>query len=116
MSIQNVAINYRIAKIRKLNSFSQNEFAKKLQVSQGYLSEVENGKKKPSIEILIGISNLFSDSIDSDWLLTGKGEMYREEKETNKSPKWLTNWWQQSDEAHRNWLEIQLTQTPPVTK
>ena len=111
-----VTLNERIAIVRKDKKLTQQEFSLCLKVSPSYISQVENGKKKPSIEMLTGINSNFND-IDPDWLLSGNGTMYRGEKqETDKSPKWLTNWWQQSDEAHRNWLEIQLNQTPPVTK
>jgi len=56
--------------------------------------------------------------IDLLWLLTGNGSMYREEKKEieEQQPKWLTDWWQQSDEVHKHWLEIQLKQTKPNTK
>ena len=110
-----IIINKRIAMVRKEKHLTQKEFALYLKVSQGYLSEVENGKGKPSIEMLTGIHNCFND-INPDWLLSGKGRMYREEKlETEKQPKWLTNWWQQSDDEHKYWLKIQLNQTPPNT-
>ncbi len=63
--------------------------------------------------MLTGINNRFDD-INPDWLLTGKGTMYR--REANQSPEWLDNWWQQADEEHRTWLKIQLSQTPPTTQ
>ncbi len=114
MSSLNISldINNRIANVRKVNSLRQKEFSQKLQISQGYLSEVENGKKKPSIEMLIGIYNLFGDKINMDWLFTGKGQMFKEDT----TPEWLNDWWQQADDEHRTWLKIQLSQTPPTNK
>ena len=74
-----VTLNERIAIIRKHKALSQKEFALALNVSRSYISEVENNNKKPSIEMLMGINGHFSD-INPDWLLAGKGEMYRDKK------------------------------------
>jgi transcriptional regulator with XRE-family HTH domain len=70
-------ISERIASVRKAKELSQQRFSGMLGVSRSYLSEVESGKSKPSIEILVGIATVFTD-INSDWVLTGKGEMYRQ--------------------------------------
>ncbi len=106
-------INQRIALVRKDNKLTQKEFSLALGVSRSYISEVEHGKCKPSIEMLIGINNHFDD-INPDWLLTGKGTMYR--RDANQPPEWLNDWWQQADDEHLAWLKIQLSHTPPTTK
>ena len=101
------SLNSRIAYIRKDKHLTQQKFASYLQVSRSYLSEVENGKGKPSIEMLTGINRCFTD-INPDWLLSGKGTIHREEKQ---NPKWLTDWWENADEDHKRWLKIQLQNT-----
>ncbi|BAP56339.1 bacteriophage CI repressor [Thioploca ingrica] len=69
-----MVIHQRITRVRKHKGMSQKEFSAMIGVSQSYLSEVENGKSKPSLELLSGIVNRFSD-INADWLLTGRGAM-----------------------------------------
>ena len=89
-------INDRIKELRLVLKFNQKDFANKFGISRGYLSEIEAGKTKPSIVLLVGISNFkeinpyylsaevdkpkFWD-IDMDWLLTGEGSMFKEDKE-----------------------------------
>lgn len=63
-------IGMRIKKIRKENNMKQLDFSKRIGISQGTLSEIENGKFKPSIDTLISICKQFD--ISSDWILTGK--------------------------------------------
>jgi phage repressor protein C with HTH and peptisase S24 domain len=55
---------------------SQKEFAKILGFSSSYLSEVESGKTKPSLELLMNISYITNYSLH--WLVTGEGPMHLE--------------------------------------
>ena len=59
-------------RIRELRGFdvNQEEFARRIGVSQGYLSSVERGEKAVGAEILLKISRQFGKSLE--WLLTGK--------------------------------------------
>ncbi|MEW9702277.1 helix-turn-helix domain-containing protein [Paenibacillus sp. SI8] len=43
----------QIKHIRKLHNFTQIQFAKMLNISQGNLSEIESGKLNPSLETII---------------------------------------------------------------
>lgn len=58
----------------------QKEFAKRLGYSPSYLSEVESGKTKPSLELLVRISQITNYSLH--WLLTGEGPMFLELSES----------------------------------
>jgi transcriptional regulator with XRE-family HTH domain len=49
---------------------NQREFARRISVSQGYLSSLENGEKEPCAGVLLAISREFGKSVD--WLLTGE--------------------------------------------
>lgn len=71
-------INERISIVRKAKNLKQSEFSVIVGVPRSTISEVENKKTKPSTDIIVGISNGFSD-INIDWVLTGKGEMYKTE-------------------------------------
>jgi phage repressor protein C with HTH and peptisase S24 domain len=59
---------------------TQREFAKKLLFSSSYLSEVESGKTKPSLELLLRISQITNYSLH--WLLTGQGPLFIEATES----------------------------------
>lgn len=72
----NDKIGERVKELRTSKHLSQIEFSKHLGISQGFLSDLENGKSSPNSEILLSIKRLFPD-VSSDWLLTGEGEMFR---------------------------------------
>jgi phage repressor protein C with HTH and peptisase S24 domain len=55
---------------------TQKEFAKTLGFSSSYISEVESGKTKPSLELLLKISQITKHSLH--WLLTGEGPLFIE--------------------------------------
>jgi len=59
---------------------TQTEFAKNLVFSSSYLSEVESGKTKPSLELLLKISQITNYNLH--WLLTGEGPMLVEATES----------------------------------
>lgn len=65
-------IGSRIKRTRDKNT--QKEFAKNLSFSTSYLSEVESGKTKPSLELLLKISQITNYSLH--WLLTGEGPLF----------------------------------------
>jgi transcriptional regulator with XRE-family HTH domain len=59
-------------RIRELRGFdmTQDDFAKRVGVSQNYLSMMENGKVQIGAEILLNISLQFGKTLE--WLLTGE--------------------------------------------
>ena len=59
-------------RIRELRGFetTQEELAKRLYITQGYLSAIERGEKEIGAEILLRISREFGKSME--WLLTGQ--------------------------------------------
>jgi transcriptional regulator with XRE-family HTH domain len=60
-------------RIRELRGFdmTQEEFARRIGVSQSYLSTVEHGHVEAGAEVLLAISREFRKSLE--WILTGKG-------------------------------------------
>ena len=54
----------RIAEKRKALSFSQEQLANKLGVSQKSISKYECGERRPSYEVLLAMSSIFNISID----------------------------------------------------
>ncbi len=70
-------IGSRIKKLRLSLGLKQVQFAQQVRVSQGYLAEVEKGKKIPSARVLLAISTVFA--IDEDWIRTGRGRKNKPE-------------------------------------
>ena len=68
------AVDWKLVgrRIRELRGFdlTQEEFARRIGVSQNYLSTMEHGKVQIGAEILLRVSQEFGKSIE--WLLTGK--------------------------------------------
>jgi len=53
-------IGKQIKSIRKQHKFTQIQFAKVLNISQGNLSEIESGKLDPSLETVINLCRKFN--------------------------------------------------------
>jgi len=66
----------RIRSIREKLGLTQPVFAKSLGVGHSWLSELENGKYKPSDVWLVAIEYRYN--INPQWILTGEGSMYLE--------------------------------------
>ena len=49
---------------------TQQEFARRIGITQGHLSALERGEKEPGGAVLLAISQEFGKSVD--WLLTGQ--------------------------------------------
>ena len=58
-------------RIRELRGFdmTQEEFARRIGVSQSYLSTIEHGRVEVGAQVLLAISREFKKSLE--WLLTG---------------------------------------------
>ena len=59
-------------RIRELRGFdmTQEEFARRIGVTQSHLSALERGDSEPGASVLLAISREFGKSVD--WLLTGE--------------------------------------------
>jgi transcriptional regulator with XRE-family HTH domain len=68
----------RITEAREKKGVSQRELVKRLGFNQTSLVHYETGKIEPRIGFLIKF--IRETGVDGDWLLTGKGDMYGEEK------------------------------------
>jgi transcriptional regulator with XRE-family HTH domain len=72
-------VGKRLKNWRKHSMLKLVELSKKIRVSQGSLSDLENDKSLPSATTLANLC-MFSD-INIYWLLTGRGPMIRQEPE-----------------------------------
>lgn len=64
-----VGIGKRIATRRKQLGLKQNVFAERIGISNNYLSSIERGKEKPTLDILVNICNALQ--VTPDYLLMG---------------------------------------------
>ena len=62
----------RVRKARKHAGFTQNQLAKKVETSQGAISDIENGRNKDSSS-LYDIAK--ATGVSTDWLIKNQGEM-----------------------------------------
>ncbi len=72
----NFSVNERILLIMKEKNFNKNSLSKLLGLSQPALKKIENNENLPSFKLLFGLLNAIPD-ISAEWLLTGKGAMFR---------------------------------------
>lgn len=67
-------MNGRLKQLRKALNLKQGDFAAALSISQGHLSDVENGRKEVSDRIISICSLKFN--ANEEWLKTGNGDMF----------------------------------------
>lgn len=72
-----MSIGNRIKEIRTEIGISQKLFGEGIGIADSYVSEIESGKKVPSLTILLAIA--FKYGVSIDWLESGKGEKYIKE-------------------------------------
>jgi len=72
------AIGDRVKQARYRLQLTQRELARRLSVSQSYLSEVEGNKAKPNVDLLVGFAIYFPE-LNAEWILTGVEPMMRAE-------------------------------------
>lgn len=75
-------IGGRVRDLRKSEHLTQKDFAKRLLVSQSYLSGIENNNEAPTSKLIKLICHEFG--IREEWLTTGQGEMYDAVYENDK--------------------------------
>jgi transcriptional regulator with XRE-family HTH domain len=65
----------RISRLIKSQKISASQFADEIGVQRSSVSHVLSGRNKPSLDFITKIINSYPD-VNSDWLLTGKGNMW----------------------------------------
>jgi transcriptional regulator with XRE-family HTH domain len=67
-------IGKRIKNIRTALNLTQKTFAEKFNISKSSLSELENGKHKPGLDMVVSIAKEYD--VNLYYLLMGEGEMF----------------------------------------
>jgi len=65
-------LNEALRLIRVFHDINQSVLAERLQISKSYLSEIESGKKSPSLDILEKYSEIFEIPVSSILLFSEK--------------------------------------------
>lgn len=103
----------RLQSYRVLKGITGQELAKIIGISQGSLSEIENGKREPSAKVFYGI--IKNSDIDIKWLVTGKGK--EPEKTDYHFYEELEQWARETGQSENTrWLRNQIESFFPMFK
>ncbi len=69
----------RIRKLIESEGLTSTKFAEIIGTQRSAISHFLSGRNNPGYEVIVSILKKF-DKINSDWLLLGKGEMYKKEQ------------------------------------
>ena len=72
-----MSINERIKCLRKELKMNQTDFGNRIAIAQGYLTNIETGRREPTEKIIKLISMEFN--VNEEWLRSGNGEMFIEQ-------------------------------------
>ena len=73
-------MNKRLLQFLQAENISQAQLADTLSVARGSVSHILSGRNRPGFDFIESLL-LHYPSLNLDWLITGKGRMYREEAE-----------------------------------
>ncbi len=75
-------VNDRVMLIMQALNLSKTDFAKVININASGLSHIANKRNKPSIDLIISLLNAYP-HINAEWVLTGKGSMYKDSVSIN---------------------------------
>lgn len=81
-------IGRRVREYRLINGIKIKEFADKLGISQGTLSDIENEKTNPSSDTITSIIHLLDD-VNPKWIIEGIGCTYIADRGRNRVGSWI---------------------------
>jgi len=70
----------RIQKFIEIENINPSKFADEIGVQRSSISHILSGRNNPSLELIQKILTRF-DYINAEWLITGKGEMFKSNRE-----------------------------------
>ena len=74
-------MNRRLLQFLQAENLTQTQFADMLSVARGGVSHILSGRNKPGYDFLESLLLHFP-NLNLDWLLTGKGRMYKDQEES----------------------------------
>lgn len=109
----NTTIKERVKLLRKSLKLSQEEFGKRIYVSQSLLTEIESGNRKiidRTIQLIV--SEFY---VNKDWLLTGNGDMFSAPPPDKKKEQLLAIF-NELDEMLQDYLLLQSRELLKIQK
>lgn len=100
-------MNERIQLILKTQNISASKFADEIGVQRSRISHIISGRNNPSLDFIQKIIKRFPD-ISSDWLVFGKGSMYKEQDLFSTSEASKTENKQQTPEIKASQSDINI--------
>lgn len=94
----------RISKIVEMSGLTKTAFAKKINVSQGLVSQMCIGTTKPSDRTISDICREFC--CDEVWLRTGEGEPFRQETRQEQIMRFAVQTVKGSDEFRKSFVSM----------
>ena len=73
----------RIQLILKSKNLSPSQFADEIKVQRSSISHILSGRNKPSLDFIMKILSTYPE-VNADWLIFGKGQMVKQEKQYPK--------------------------------
>ena len=70
-------MNQRLQQFLSAENISQSQFADTIGVARASVSHILAGRNKPGFDFILGMAKAFP-TLNIDWLITGKGKMYRQ--------------------------------------
>lgn len=70
-------MNSRLQQFMIAENLSQSQFADKIGVARASISHIMSGRNKPGFDFILGMARSFP-ALNLDWLITGKGKMYKQ--------------------------------------
>lgn len=99
----------RIKMIMEAENMTPARFADNLQIGRAVISHILNGRNNPSLDVITRILSQLP-KLNSDWLLTGSGSMYKSERPELKNQNNLPDLFSQVLQENEN-----LINTPNVS-
>ena len=109
----NTSINYRIKLLRKSLNLTQQEFGKRIYVSQSLLTEIELGHRKANNRTIQLIVSEYK--ANRDWVLTGNGDMFSE-SQANIKKEQLVEIFVELDDLLQDYLLLQSKELLKIQK
>lgn len=83
-------MNKRLQQFLSAENITQSQFAERIGVAKASVSHILSGRNKPGFEFIESMANCYP-NLNLDWLIGGKGKMYKGQEVASSSPKLIEN-------------------------
>lgn len=112
MNQHEIDICKRFSQIRANKGMKQGEFAKEITLTQGHVSDIENGRKCVSDRVMEIICLKYN--VDKEWFRNGTGEMYLPENPDDRYAINIGKLQRADNETIMRWVNT-IAETNPET-